>query len=49
MKGSRPAALADRHTEMVLGGVLFVFASWLIWDAYEGRGRPRPFLARFLP
>ena len=46
---SRPALIAGRHAELVLGATLFVLASWLIWDAYEGRGRARPFLARFLP
>lgn len=49
MSNSRPAMLRDRHTELVLGASLFVVASWLIWDAYEGRGMRRPFLARFLP
>jgi len=45
----RPALLANRRTELWAGAVLFVGSSWLIWDAYEGRGRKRPFVARFLP
>jgi len=45
----RPALIRDRHSELLIGAALFVGASWLIWDAYEGRGRKRPFLARFLP
>ena len=46
---SRPGLLRDRHTELVLGMALFAASAWLIYDAYEGRGRKRPFLARFLP
>lgn len=46
---SRPKLLRDRHTELILGGALFVVSSWLIWDAYEGRGKTRPFAARLLP
>lgn len=45
----RPAVLSDRRRELVIGGTMFVLSSWLIWDAYEGRGQKRPFLARFLP
>jgi hypothetical protein len=41
--------LQDRGLELGLGVVLFVVSSWLIWDAYEGRGKQRPFPARFLP
>jgi hypothetical protein len=46
---SRPPALRDRRAELVLGVALFVASAWLIYDAYEGRGRPRPFAARLLP
>lgn len=41
--------IRDRHLELSAGVACFLAASWLIWDAYEGRGRNRPFLARFLP
>lgn len=44
MKNNRPKMLRDRHTEITLGVVLFVASAWLIWDAYEGRGRSRPFI-----
>ena len=45
----RPKLLRDRHTELVLGAALFAVSAWLIYDAYEGRGVKRPFVARFLP
>jgi hypothetical protein len=45
----RPRQLADRRVELGAGIVLFALSTWLIWDAYEGRGRPRPFLAKLLP
>lgn len=46
---TRPKQLADRRTELLLGVALFIASSWLIYDAYEGRGRTRPFAARLLP
>jgi len=46
---TRPKVLRDRHTELILGGVLFVASSWLFYDAYENRGRKRPFFTRILP
>lgn len=45
----RPAALHDRNVELAAGIALFLGSAWLIYDAYEGRGRSRPFWARFLP
>lgn len=41
----RPAALQDRSLELVLGVSLFLAGAWLIRDAYEGRGKNRPFWA----
>jgi hypothetical protein len=46
---SRPRILRDRQVELGLGAVAFLVSAWLIYDAYEGRGRTRPFAARFLP
>ena len=46
---NRPGLLRNRDGELVLGVVLFAASAWLIYDAYEGRGRKRPFVARFLP
>lgn len=45
----RPALLQDRTVEISLGAVLFVTSAWLFYDAYEGRGRRRPFVTRILP
>jgi hypothetical protein len=41
--------MKDPRTEIGLGIALFLASTYLIYDAYEGRGRKRPFLARFLP
>ena len=46
---SRPAPLRDRGVELALGIGLFIASAWLIYDAYEGRGRKRPFITRVLP
>jgi hypothetical protein len=46
---SRPKLLRDRSVELGLGVALFAVSAWLIYDAYEGRGRQRPFIARILP
>jgi hypothetical protein len=48
-RSKRPALLQDRRAEIALGVALYVAASWLVWDAYEGRGKPRPFGARLAP
>lgn len=45
----RAHPIEDRTTELVAGVVLAVVGSFLLWDAYEGRGRPRPFAAKLLP
>ncbi len=39
----------DRNTAMIAGLALVVAGSWLIYDAYEARGRTRPWLVRLLP
>lgn len=45
---NRPT-IPDRRTAQ-LGGVLLVcLGSWMLYDAYEGRGRSRPFMLRLLP
>lgn len=36
-----------RHAAL-LGLALMAAGSWLLYDAYEGRGRERPFSMRFL-
>lgn len=44
----RPALLRNRNTELVLGVAAFVTGAWLIHDAFEGRGRKRPFAAHLM-
>lgn len=43
MSTTRP--IQDRTTELALGIALFLAGAWLIRDAYEGRGKQRPFWA----
>jgi hypothetical protein len=40
--------IPDRRTAQLAGVVLLVAGAYCLYDAYEGRGRPRPFLMRFL-
>lgn len=41
--------IGDRHVALAAGVALVVAGAFLITDAYERRGRTRPFLMRFLP
>ncbi|MBN9327980.1 MAG: hypothetical protein J0I87_13845 [Cellulomonas sp.] len=41
--------VTDRRTALMTGCVLLGVGSWMIWLAYEARGRVRPFWVRFLP
>ena len=41
--------IANRHHALVLGYGGILFGALALWDAYEGRGRRRPFLTKFLP
>jgi hypothetical protein len=36
-------------TTALLGAALMIAGAWLLHDAYESRGRDRPFLLKFLP
>lgn len=45
---SRPK-VADRRVAQWGGIACYVLGTLLIYDAYEGRGRKRPFAAKFLP
>lgn len=45
---SRPALIRDRHVEIGLGVALFIAGAWLVHDAYENRGKKRPFAARLV-
>lgn len=41
--------VADRHLALWGGIASLCLGSYLIYDAYEGRGRSRPWITRFLP
>lgn len=45
----RPLMLRDSGVEVTLGILALLVSMWLINDAYEGRGKKRPFVARLLP
>lgn len=39
----------NRQQKAAAGAVCIVLGAWLLHEAYEGSGRPRPFALRFLP
>lgn len=39
----------DRHTQTAAGIALVIGGMWLVHEAWEGRGKSRPFLLRVLP
>lgn len=41
--------IADPAAEVWLAAALLLAGAWLLHDAYENRGRQRPFVLRFLP
>lgn len=41
--------IQDRRTEVLVGAVLLIAGSWFMWDAYDGRGRRRPWGLSLLP
>lgn len=45
---NRPV-IADRRLALWGGILMLCIGSYLVYDAYEGRGRARPFATRFLP
>jgi len=46
---ARKVFVRDRQLALMLGVGMFVAGSVLIWDAYEHRGKGRPFWLKFLP
>lgn len=49
MTGNRRPWVRDRRLALWGGVLLLSLGSALLYDAYEGRGRQRPFVTRFLP
>lgn len=41
--------VANRKTALYTGVAFYVAGSLLLWDAYEGRGKGRPFWTKLLP
>ena len=41
--------MADSKRGAALGVACYLLGSLLLWDAYEHRGRARPFMTRWLP
>jgi hypothetical protein len=41
--------IRDQHVALVLGYGGILLGAMALWDAYEGRGRSRPFITKFLP
>ena len=46
--GRNPLRIRDRHTAVLVGLALTAAGGWVLYDAYEGRGRNRPFFMKFL-
>lgn len=42
-------AFRDRRTALIVGYGGILIGAWALWDAYERRGRRRPFATKFLP
>ena len=45
----RKHAFRNPSTSALVGGAMLLIGAWLLHDAYEARGRARPFVLRFLP
>lgn len=41
----KPHVINDARTEVAIAAALYLAAIWLVWDAYERRGKPRAFWA----
>lgn len=44
----RRHVLQNANAQVLLGAGLFIGAAYCVWDAYEGRGRRRPFAASLM-
>jgi uncharacterized membrane protein HdeD (DUF308 family) len=48
VSGGRPV-IPDRRTAQLAGVLMVCGGAYLLYDAYEARGRQRPFWTRLLP
>lgn len=45
----RKAYISDRRTAMIIGYGGIIIGALALWDAYENRGKVRPFATKLLP
>lgn len=45
----RPPRIQDRRTEIMVAAGCLAMGSWLMWDAYDARGKRRPWALSLLP
>lgn len=45
----RGPVIPDRRAALALGYGGILIGAWALWDAYETRGKRRPFAAKLLP
>lgn len=43
---ARPVLIRDQETAVIVGLGLTLLGAYVLWDAFEGRGRSRPFAMR---
>lgn len=48
MGSAHPLRIRDHHTAVLVGLALTAAGAWVLYDAYEGRGKRPPFYLRFL-
>lgn len=48
-KNGKGAPLLSQNAALVLGYGGILLGALCLWDAYERRGKSRPFLTKFLP
>lgn len=48
-RASSPVHFRSRSTALLIGYAGILLGAAALFDAYEGRGRPKPFLVKFLP
>jgi hypothetical protein len=46
---TRGPVVPDRRTAQLAGVGFVCLGAFLLWDAYEARGRQRPFVMKLLP
>lgn len=48
-RAKSPVRFKNRRTALWVGYGGIILGAVALFDAYEGRGKPRPFMVRFLP